>query len=92
MNLMDEGTATRNALQISDELALLGASLNTGANLDALTVSLSALKENLDKSLDIYADVILHPAFPQNEFQRLKRQRLASRRCSTDPDTRTATR
>ena len=77
MNLMDEGTATRNALQISDELALLGASLNTGANLDASTVSLSALKENLDKSLDIYADVILHPAFPQNEFQRLKRQRLA---------------
>jgi len=77
MNLMDEGTAQRNALQISDELALLGASLNTGASLDASTVSLSALKENLDKSLDIYADVILHPAFPENEFQRLKRERLA---------------
>ncbi|MBE0592031.1 MAG: insulinase family protein [Gemmatimonadales bacterium] len=77
MNLMDEGTQRRTSLQISEELALLGASLGTGADLDAATVSLSALKENLDASLDIYADVVLHPAFPENEFQRLKRERLA---------------
>ncbi len=77
MNLMDEGTQRRTSLQISEELALLGASLGTGADLDAASVTLSALTENLDASLDIFADVVLHPAFPENEFQRLKRERLA---------------
>ncbi len=77
MDLMDEGTARRTSLQISEELALLGASLGSGAGLDAANVSLSALKENLDASLDVFADVVLHPAFPENEFARLKRERLA---------------
>jgi zinc protease len=75
--MMDEGTKTRNALQISDELALLGAELETGSNLDMSSVSLSALKENLDKSLDLYADVILNPSFPPEELERLRKQRLA---------------
>ena len=77
MAMLDEGTKRRTALQISDELALLGASLGTGSNLDASTVTLSALRENLDASLDIFADVILNPSFPEDELQRLKRQRLA---------------
>jgi zinc protease len=75
--MLDEGTARRNALQISDELAQLGANLGTGSKLDVSSVSLEALKENLDPSLEIYADVILHPTFPQRDFERLKKQRLA---------------
>lgn len=77
MDMMDEGTATRTALQISEELAMLGAQLGTGSNLDVSTVFLSALKENLDASLDIFADVILNPSFPKDEFTRLQKQRLA---------------
>jgi len=75
--MMDEGTAKRNALQISDELAQLGANLITGSKLDVSSVSLEALKENLDPSLEIYADVVLHPSFPRADFERLKKQRLA---------------
>jgi zinc protease len=75
--MMDEGTAQRNALQISDQLAQLGANLATGSKLDVSSVSLEALKESLDASLEIYADVILHPSFPQPDFERLKKQRLA---------------
>jgi zinc protease len=75
--MMDEGTRQRTALQISDQLAQLGANLSTGSRLDVSTVSLEALKENLDPSLAIYADVILHPSFPQADFERLKKQRLA---------------
>jgi zinc protease len=75
--MLDEGTAQRNALQISDELAQLGANLGTGSKLDVSSVSLEALKENLDASLAIYADVILHPSFPRSDFERLKKQRLA---------------
>jgi zinc protease len=65
------------ALEISDALARLGAELSSGANLDFSVVSLSALKENLDESLAIYADVILNPAFSVTELERLKRLQLA---------------
>ena len=75
--LLDGGTKRRNALQISDELLKLGADLNAGSDLDTSTVSMSALKENLDPSLDVFADVILNPSFPQEDFARLQKQRLS---------------
>jgi zinc protease len=77
MNMLDEGTRTRDALQISRELADLGAAIGTGAGLDTSSVSLSALKANLGPSLDLYADVILNPSFPQTDFERLKRLQIA---------------
>jgi zinc protease len=76
LNMMDEGTDSRDALGISDELARLGARLSTGSDLDASYVALSSLTENLDPSLDLWSDVILHPSFPQEDFQRLKQQQL----------------
>lgn len=51
MNMLDEGTTDRTSLEISEELAMLGASLGTGSDLDVSTVQLSALRENLDASL-----------------------------------------
>ncbi len=78
MNMMDEGTASRSALEISAELDRLGARLATGSNLDVSTVSLSALRENLDGSLELFADVVLDPAFPEADFRRLKQQQMAA--------------
>lgn len=77
MAMLDEGTKTRTALQISDELATLGAQLYAGSDLDACVVSLSSLKENLEASLGIFADVILNPVFPQSDFLRVQKQTLA---------------
>jgi zinc protease len=86
MAMLDEGTGQRNALQISDQLAQLGANLSTGSRLDVSTVSLEALRESLDPSLAIYTDVILHPSFPRSDFERLKKQRLAQiRQEKADP-------
>ena len=58
-------------------LAGLGAQLTSGANLDFSVVGLSALTENLDASLAIYADVVLNPAFAPAEIERLKRLQVA---------------
>jgi zinc protease len=77
LNMLDEGTARRTSLQISDDLAKLGAILNAGSSLDHSSVELSALKANLDPSLEIFADVVLSPSFPEKEFQRLQKQMLA---------------
>jgi len=77
LDMLDEGTTTRTALQISDTLSQLGAELSTGSQLDVSSVSLSTLKDNLDPALGIFADVILNPSFPQADFQRQQRQRIA---------------
>lgn len=77
LNMLDEGTTTRSALEISEALAGLGASLGTGSNLDLSVVSASALKANLAPTLDLFADVVLNPAFPQADLDRLKQQQLA---------------
>jgi zinc protease len=77
MSMLDEGTASRTSLQISEELALLGAQLGAGSNLDTSFVSLSTLKEKLDPALEIYADVILHPSFPETDFRRVQKLQLA---------------
>ena len=76
--LLDGGTAKRSALQISDEAASLGAQLRASSTLDVSTVSLSALKSNLDQSLELYADVILNPSFPESDFLRLQKQQISA--------------
>ena len=77
MTMLDEGTKDRTALEISDELDRLGANFTAGSGIDASVVGISALKANLDDSLEIYADLLLNPAFPENELERLKRMRFA---------------
>ena len=78
MSMLDEGTKTRDTLQISEQLALLGASLGAGSGLDTSSVSLSALADRLDPSLDIFADVVLNPVFPDKELERVRKSYLAA--------------
>jgi zinc protease len=78
MAMLDEGTSTRDSLQISEQLALLGASLRAGSSLDTSSISLSALADKLEPSLEIFADVLLNPAFPQKELDRLRKVYLAA--------------
>ncbi len=77
MNMMDERTKTKDALQINEELSMLGASLSAGSDLDASYLRMTTLKPSLDPSLDLYADVLLNPAFPAKEFDRLKKDQLS---------------
>lgn len=76
MNMLDEGTKSLSALEISDQLQLLGANLSAGSDLDTSSVFLSALKANLDDSLELFADVVLNPSFPEEELDRLKKNQL----------------
>ncbi|MDB5471366.1 MAG: peptidase [Caulobacter sp.] len=78
MNMMDEGAGARDALTISRQQSELGASLSTSGGVLFSSVSLSSLKANLDPSLDLMADVILRPTFPQAELDRLKKLDIAA--------------
>lgn len=78
LRMLEEGTAKRSSLAISRELEALGASFGTSSNLDGGFVNMNILKPTLSRSLDLYADVVLHPAFPEADFERLRKDRLAA--------------
>jgi zinc protease len=77
MDLLDEGTATRDTFKIADDLDTLGAELTTSNSLDLSLVDLNALPMNLRSSLDIFADVVLHPSFPADKVKLLTQQRVS---------------
>ena len=76
--LVDEGTKSRSALDISNQLAAIGARLGTGSDYDSSLVNLLTLSKHLDRSLEIYADVVTNPSFPESELELQRASRLAS--------------
>jgi zinc protease len=75
--MLDEGAAARTALQIADEVARLGGSLNTGSTMDAMQVTATSLRRTFPEMLDIVADVTRRPSFPAEEIDRQRASRLA---------------
>ncbi|MBS4027025.1 MAG: insulinase family protein [Ignavibacteriales bacterium] len=77
-SMIDEGTPTKNSLEIADAFDFLGAQFSASANFDGTYLSLTTLKEHLDVAVENYAEVLLHPTFPQKEFDRLQKELLTS--------------
>lgn len=78
LSLLDEGTTSRNSVQIAEEQERLGASISSGASLDRTTVGLAAVKPNLAASLGLLSDIVRNPAFAPDEVARLRATQLAS--------------
>ena len=77
MAMLDEGTATRDALQIAAEAESLGAFISTDSDLDTSMAYLSALKSQLQPSLDLFSEIVKEPAFPDEELVRLRKRWIA---------------
>jgi zinc protease len=77
-NMLDEGAGGLNALELSDRIDLLGATLSTFAGTDAAQVSLYTLAANFERALPLMADVVVRPDFPGNEVDRLRTERLTA--------------
>jgi zinc protease len=76
---MREGTAKRSSVEIAEALERMAATLTVGAGMAAedATVSAGALTDNVDEVLDLMADVVLNPSFPEQELTRYKTQTRA---------------
>jgi zinc protease len=86
MDMIGEGTRSRSALEISDQLARLGANFSTGCDLDTSTAHLSAITPNLQPSLALFADLVLNPSFPAGDFKRMQQEHIAAiQREKTEP-------
>ena len=76
-DMVDEGTESRSALDIADAVDLLGASLSSTAGYDASQLRLSVLRARFPEALGILADVVIRPSFPEEDLQRVVRERVA---------------
>lgn len=77
LEMMEEGTDSRDGFKVVDDLDDLGAFVTTDNSLDLSFVRLRALKAGLGEALEIYADIVLSPAFPPEAFEIAKRRQLA---------------
>ncbi|HEX2093122.1 MAG TPA: pitrilysin family protein [Longimicrobiaceae bacterium] len=71
-SMLDEGAGGRSALQLSDDLEQLGATLTASAGWDAVQVGMYVLRDRLPDALMIMADVVARPDFPENEVTRVR--------------------
>jgi zinc protease len=77
-DLLVEGAGRFDALRLPEELERLGADLDVGPRTDATTVGLDTLRDTLEPSLSLLADVIVRPRLTAKDFQRVRGDRLAA--------------
>jgi zinc protease len=74
--LISEGAGSRSSEQVAREVETLGGKLTTTANDDYAEVSVSVVAENAERMVDLVGDVLLRPAFPEEEVALYKRNRI----------------
>lgn len=75
-NLMNEATQHYTNEQLNAKLEKLGSSVYIGASTEEINVSIESMVKNLDSTLALVEEKLLHPKFAQEDFDRLKKQQL----------------
>ena len=75
-SILTKGTKTRSAEQIAQEVEFLGGSISSSAGWNNSSVSITVTSDKLQQAMTILADVVLNPAFKQEELDLLKSQTL----------------
>jgi len=77
-HLLREGTESRDAMKLAGELSEIGASIGSNGGLESSGLSLSTLTRHEAKAIELFADVLLHPSFPEKDIERFRDQKLAA--------------
>jgi len=86
-NLLDQGTATRTAQEIADQIDTIGGALGTGSGSDLSFANIVVMKDSFGTGMELLADVVRNPKFDAEEIDRQKQQAISSLQVSaTDPD------
>jgi zinc protease len=85
--LLDQGTTTRSASQIADQIDYVGGALATGAGTDLSFINAVVMKDSFDLALNLLSDITRNPAFSPDELDRQREQMLSGLKVSyEDPD------
>ena len=86
-NLLDQGTNTRTAQEIADQIDTIGGALGTGSGSDLSFANVVVMKDSFGVAMELLADVVRNPKFDAEEIDRQKQQAISSLQVSaTDPD------
>ncbi len=75
-SLLDEGTTSRTAKQIAEQIEYVGGRLAIKATEDMTTASARVLTKDVELGFELLADVLLHPTFPPQELERVRSEVL----------------
>ena len=75
-SLLKKGTKNFSALQLFDEIDLLGGEIDSSANHDYSLVLGEFLSRNWEKGLELYSEIIMQPVFDEQEVERQKKKVL----------------
>lgn len=75
---LETGTARRSGVELAEALEGLGAGLSVNVGWDAASVGITCLAGRLEEALDLVAEVVLEPTFPDGEVERIRGERLAA--------------
>jgi zinc protease len=77
-SLMNEGTQSLSTEELSRQLDMLGSDISIFATREEMTIQVSSLATNFDKTIELLKDVMFKPRFDQGDFDRIKKQTLES--------------
>jgi zinc protease len=75
--LLDEGTATRSSLEIAEAIESAGGHLEADGSFERVVVASTVLKQDLELGLELVADLLIHPVFPDEYIAKEKTRTLA---------------
>jgi zinc protease len=81
---MGEATTTRSLTELAEAQERIGTRIGVGASMDGATASMTVLTNHTGEGMDIFSDVIEHPAFHEEDLDRLRKQRLIAIQQETD--------
>ena len=75
-SLMNESTQKYTSEQLAAEIEILGSEIDISASDEEIVVNVSSLTKNIDRTLQLVEEMLLHPKFDQADFDRLKNEQL----------------
>ncbi|MGW8266300.1 MAG: M16 family metallopeptidase, partial [Longimicrobiales bacterium] len=75
---LEGGTNKRSGPELAEAFEDIGSGLSVHTGWDATTLSMTCLADRKEEALDLLAEALLEPSFPEEEVDRFKRQRLAA--------------
>ena len=86
-HLLDQGTTTRSAQQIAEQIDFIGGALGTGSGTDLTFVNAVVMKDSFAFGMDLVGDVARNPSFAPEEIERQRERAISSLQVSDqDPD------
>ena len=76
VDMLDEGSGSRSAIEIHEELARLGAQLDSDIGPDAALLAVTVLNRFTRPALSLLADIVARPSLGDEDFTRVRQHRL----------------